>query len=243
MADTDGIHYFICAQCGKNAARPYRGSGVRPTLCSSACKTAAWRGRNPDYNKANREREAISRRLRPHVVVKMPLEVKHCQECGCRFHGAGLVCGDECRKAKACRVIREASAAKHSKEERCCAECGKVFTPQYGDNLRKFCSRDCSKRSVKRTYRKRKRATLKAATVESVNPTMVFERDGWKCQICFVKTPRRLRGSCEPRAPELDHIIPLAHGGEHSYRNTQCLCRACNAAKSDGVGGQLRLFG
>ncbi|WP_425516052.1 HNH endonuclease [Rhizobium leucaenae] len=83
---------------------------------------------------------------------------------------------------------------------------------------------------------------LRAAYVENVDPIKVFDRDKWKCQICGVKTPRKLRGTLDDKAPELDHIMPLALGGAHSYFNTQCACRKCNAHKSDTPPAQPNLF-
>lgn len=78
--------------------------------------------------------------------------------------------------------------------------------------------------------------------VENVNPIKVFERDKWKCQICGVKTPRRLRGKYDDNAPELDHIMPLSLGGARSYMNTQCACRKCNSDKSNASPVQPSLF-
>lgn len=91
--------------------------------------------------------------------------------------------------------------------------------------------------------RGRRVALLKAATVEKVDPFAVFDRDGWRCRICERATPKEKRGSYDDDAPELDHIIPLSKGGEHSYRNTQCTCRKCNAIKSDSAGRQMLLAG
>lgn len=93
----------------------------------------------------------------------------------------------------------------------------------------KFCSIKCSRRSLSRIASAARRARV--TNGERVDPFLVFDRDGWLCQICHEPTPRALRGSYEPKAPELDHIIPLAAGGEHTYRNTQCACRRCNIAK------------
>ncbi|WP_413247018.1 HNH endonuclease [Sphingomonas sp. 1P06PA] len=70
----------------------------------------------------------------------------------------------------------------------------------------------------------------------------MFERDGWRCHLCHRSTPKRLRGSYKPSAPELDHIVPLAKGGSHTRANTACACRQCNGAKSDRVYGQPSLF-
>lgn len=153
------------------------------------------------------------------------------------------ICSDDCRKEYARQQAKISYECLRNVEPRNCAECGVSFTPAYGTKRRKFCSDKCARRNHKRTARKRERALLRQAQVEPVNPIKVFERDGWRCCHCGTRTPRRLRGTYDDRAPEMDHIEPLSQGGEHSYRNTQCLCRRCNAAKSDGAGGQLRLFG
>lgn len=71
----------------------------------------------------------------------------------------------------------------------------------------------------------------------------VFQRDGWRCQLCGKKLNPKHRGTYKDDAPELDHIIPWAAGGEHSYRNTQLACRKCNEEKGSEEMGQLRLFG
>jgi 5-methylcytosine-specific restriction endonuclease McrA len=36
-----------------------------------------------------------------------------------------------------------------------------------------------------------------------------------------------------PKAPTVDHIIPLASGGTHTWGNVQLACAACNSAKGD----------
>lgn len=165
-----------------------------------------------------------------------------CSQCGSRFTGVSLasnVCSTECERRK----YVAANDNKVDRTPRPCAECGVMFSPVYGVKNRKFCSDDCGDRSARRTTHRKRRAKLRNVTVESVNPTNVFDRDGWRCQFCKVKTPRKLRGTYAPNAPELDHIVPLSCGGEHSYINTQCLCRSCNALKSNNIVGQLRLFG
>lgn len=46
-------------------------------------------------------------------------------------------------------------------------------------------------------------------------------RQCYKCAICLKKTKL-----------ELDHILAITKGGEHSVRNAQMLCKPCNSAKS-----------
>jgi 5-methylcytosine-specific restriction endonuclease McrA len=119
-----------------------------------------------------------------------------------------------------------------------CPTCGGFVPP----NRLKYCSKTCSRHAYKDTaiykahkkaWRLKRKAMDRGATVsDNFNPFKVFDRDGWKCQICGTKTPKSLRGTYKPNAPELDHILPIGKGGEHSYCNTQCACRRCNGAKS-----------
>lgn len=97
-----------------------------------------------------------------------------------------------------------------------------------------------TKRS-KRIAKARRRAIERGAEAERFDPFEIFDRDSWRCHICGAKTPRRLRGSYDDRAPELDHIIPLAAGGKHTRMNTACSCRKCNIAKGGEPKGQLLL--
>lgn len=82
-----------------------------------------------------------------------------------------------------------------------------------------------------RAVRHSRRAKLKGAFVEEVRPLVVFKRDRWICQICHHRVDRTLDGRTDPMGPTLDHIIPLAKGGLHSYANCQLAHRRCNSLK------------
>jgi 5-methylcytosine-specific restriction endonuclease McrA len=195
----------------------------RLSYCSRQCSGAA--------------RRRIKTRPEPKVVG-------HCEICGSGLTRRGAkVCRGDCAAERNRRTSRAASAAKKDQAPISCRECGTSFVSAYGTMLRTYCGEDCRRIATKRVARKKGKARLKLVTVESVDPNVVFERCGWRCQECRVSTPRAKRGTYHPQAPELDHIHPLSLGGEHSYRNTQLLCRSCNARKSNGPGGQLRLFG
>jgi 5-methylcytosine-specific restriction endonuclease McrA len=157
--------------------------------------------------------------------------------------GRNKYCSVECRKEKARRDAFNLSKSKQTLKARSCRECGKMFTPEYGDKRRIFCSEECFLKSTRRIRRHKERAKLRNVKVESVDPMKVFARDGWRCQLCGKKLKRLDRGTYKDCAPEMDHIIPLSKGGEHSYQNAQCSCRRCNADKLGEERGQLRLFG
>lgn len=113
-----------------------------------------------------------------------------------------------------------------------CRECS---APYKGYQSSVFCNAKCSNRYHNRIRRKKERARLRQAKVESVDPIVVFTRHGWTCACCDTCTPRHLLGKHKPDSPELDHIVPLSRGGAHSYANTQLLCRLCNSLKSNNI--------
>lgn len=256
---------LACPVCGTQfvASNPQR------KYCSRSCKdkrsrrrparilgityTCLWCG--ADYHPKRKEnRSACSRecgfKVKDEIIrlkrtrgrVSVSVRRARCRGCSSWFNPSGtqLYCSDGCRPAPL-------SAPSQLKAEAECRECGGKYAPtSSGGAPSPFCSDMCREekaRRTRRTQRIRRKAMLRAAKVEAVDPITVFNRDGWRCNACGQKTPKEKRGTIDPNAPELDHIVPLSKGGEHSYRNTQCLCRACNAEKSDGAGGQLLLFG
>lgn len=174
---------------------------------------------------------------RSHLMDQMSASHKvirnRCYGCGERF--------DAAQPARWCSMRCRDSFGYEPKTVTC-KECGAHWQTQYGDKRYLFCSESCSVKNARRIRRKMDRARLRRAQVERVDPIKVFDRDAWRCQICGRKTPRERRGSINSNAPELDHIVPLSVGGEHSYRNTQCACRSCNASKGSQVYGQIPMF-
>lgn len=190
--------------------------------------------------------EMARRRRPPCVQCGGPVEHRarrKCRRCLEKLKAASSVAREASVQRAADRAQRKAERSCRlamRRELRPCAECGQPFTP--GRNT-KFCTERCARRNDKRSEKRLRRARCRGLRAERVDPVKVFERDGWRCQLCGRRTPRRLLGRMVPAAPELDHIIPLGapHRGPHTYRNTQCACRQCNGAKGATIVGQLRL--
>ena len=138
-----------------------------------------------------------------------------------------------------------------------CKHCGVEFVQSStGGRPSEYCSDECrdaknriikklhhvARRKVRGSDSHRKRARRFGCKYEAVVTNKVLERDGYRCKLCGVKTPKRKRGTYDDDAPELDHIVPLSKGGEHSYLNTQCACRKCNIEKADKPLGQMLMF-
>lgn len=216
--------------------------------CGPRCKVSAWRLANPEANQAHRVAQAVSDKARRAAArrdkPKRPERFSDCKHCGVRFKGGAQAC-EPCRKAITSEINKKRFAEKMKakiaqRPSQVCPECGTDFVPAHA--ARAYCSHVCMRRSVSRAVKGIREARMRGVASERVNPIKVFERDGWRCHICARKTPRQLRGTYKPNAPELDHIVPLAAGGAHTYRNTACSCRQCNGKKGAQTYGQPSLL-
>lgn len=142
-----------------------------------------------------------------------------CKAEGCDKDSRGLgLCATHYRRLK-----RHGS---HDPANKICANCGVGFATVMHNAM--YCSKVC-----------------KVQAWRAANPEKALEAAKRSAEVQAKRkpAPRKLRGSLDDRAPESDHILPVSVGGEHSYRNTQCACRACNAANSNKPMGQMLLIG
>lgn len=157
-------------------------------------------------------------------------------------HPVRLLIKQDDEAARAQRDADRRWPASHVSFPTCCV-CGAVFATPYTVST---CSSTCAKikrRVDKREAEHRHRARKRGAFVSPVVRQDIHERDRWRCQICR-KQVRRDLVVPHPRAPTLDHIIPLAEGGTHEPANVWTACFLCNATKGNRGGGeQLPLFG
>lgn len=217
---------ITCEQCGKLAERPYRGSGVRPTLCGKACRMVRYWARHPEKKGAS---------YRKAIAARPP------RLCAC-----GSLVGPRKRKCHECRRASDlACSLAHYRKARGDVRCPDCGVPIANDGSYQRRCEPCRERRAsvqRRVGRQTRKHRERAAIVERFDPVEVLERDGWRCHLCGRKTPKQKRGTFADNAPELDHIVPIAKGGAHSRANTACACRKCNIAKSDRIVGQPSLF-
>jgi len=65
---------------------------------------------------------------------------------------------------------------------------------------------------------------------ESIDVAELGVRDGWICGICGEPVLPYL-SSPDPRCPSIDHVIPISHGGAHSWDNVQLAHVVCNVRR------------
>lgn len=205
----------ICSQCGK-AYVPKKSD--RTTFCSRDCAFAHKSKNSEAYAKWNQVRIAVSR---------------VCSVCGRSLNSSRSLRCEDCHKQRARDQAHSLSASRHVVTVRLCKQCGGEFVSEYGSKRRVFCSYHCQIKYDRRVTNAKRRARQRGVAYESIDPIAVFERDGWRCHICGEMTLPFLRGSFEPDAPELDHVVALANGGAHIQGNVACSHRRCNQAKAD----------
>lgn len=213
-----------CRLCGTPLTKK-PGPGRWPHFCSSLCK---------------------SRARRPHSTPRPEATPAECTVCGSPFvsKSGGRHCSEACR-AKAYRASQGAKGRERNRQRnrenyaaRCavafveCTHCGALFCAK-SSRARVCYSDKCQRRANAirlRPYMSARRARLRGAMVEMVNPLQVFERDGWVCGICELSVDPELRWP-EPGSVSLDHVVPLSLGGSHSYGNVRCAHLYCNTVK------------
>lgn len=173
-----------------------------------------------------------------------PVPWADCSSCGSRFidrRGKG-----ECFECVPARTRRPAQCPPHSRWisdapmqgtwiAGSCHQCGESYVGRWHPL---WPCRYCSDRCIKRAAKTRRRARKRNAWVEEVWRPKVYERDNWTCRICHEPVDRDAEVP-DPLAPTLDHIVPLALGGDHSYANVQCAHYRCNSLKGAACEGQL----
>lgn len=235
----------VCEGCGeafeKVVAYGKNIAARNGVFCSKDCAwKAVVRKRAADALSQQEARDVLRKRIKAERAVLRSWSarsIRKCLACGEHFTkatGVGISC------SKACAQRAWADIAGRNQAERECKECGILFCAVYPYRSRECCSEHCDRtraRRMLRPYRLKAKALRRSrkrhAHAERIDPIVVFERDGWKCQNCGCDAPKRLRGSYDPNAPELDHRTPLARGGAHTMDNVQLLCRTCNGLKGD----------
>lgn len=215
-----------CVFCGEMFVYLKRGPGRLRKFCSKLCNDAH------DSRIEKQKRQSGT----PPKFKRLKCEVT-CRRCGKvalrAYPDRAKYCSERCHRD----AVADERRSRWDKSARICPHCKQTFIPMHPSNY--YCSKRCKSILEWDTKNARKRA----AFVEPVVTYEVFRRDNWKCQLCGVRTLESKRGTTHPRAPQLDHIVPLSKGGEHSYRNTQCACLRCNLSKNNRMLGQMRMFG
>lgn len=231
--------------CGKACSTKAAADAAREKIARVMAGEESWSDAKAAFFQRKRRRDALAREITALKRIaarggsyRPPVGCAICEKIFRPKRINQTCCSSECTLERKRRRYWEASRKGRVSE---CPNCHVQFSP-----LRRpgfvgnwsACSDQCqeeyrrkAERRQKRIAKAKRRSRKAGARRETVDPFDVFKRDKWKCRACGVDTPRELRGTYEPNAPELDHVVPLARGGWHAHDNCQTLCRQCNISK------------
>ncbi len=221
--------------------------------------------------RANRLCVMHDARLRLHGSTEIPPRINPCKGCGTPVQRSSVTGKDPVRcppcqrehrnELKRQRRQAEAGVALQALAPLTCITCkaefrrkslvgvAPIFCPPCGSEQKRLVdrlwvenNRDRARATARRISHRR-RARKRSAESERFDDIEVFERDGWRCQICR----RRVRRNVEwphPLFPTLDHVVPLSDGGPHTRANSRLACWKCNNKRNRRGGDeQLALIG
>lgn len=165
-----------------------------------------------------------------------------CVQCGAEFRYPNVggrfrrLCSGECKAVRKDRRLVEFN----------CVGCGNSFFPRYASKAR-YCSPECygdqqadiqahrrvwaTKAEGRAHARHTRRARRQGDGFERFDRREIYERDGWVCGICSEPVDPALKYP-DLMSASLDHVTPLALGGQHSRANVQCAHFICNSRKT-----------
>lgn len=177
--------------------------------------------------------------MRPRRPMAVRIYIPDCKGCGRPFvtrRPSKVTCSAGCYNK-----TRPGRRGPH------CEGCGADIPPQ-----RKRCD-DClavTRRERRRRDRARSRARRLRIQRERYTLAEIARRDGYLCGLCprtKRKRDRRVdmtKVAPHPKAPTIDHVVPLDCGGDDTKANVQLAHFLCNSRKGNRGGAeQLRLVG
>lgn len=201
---------FVCSECG-NKFIPKMND--RTTYCSRECYfKAKHKNAKPKINNV--------------IVAKNVL----CAECGKEFQTCRgqKYCSDRCRMIH--YNTKKKDTFKPLQFE--CEECGITIVALRGDKRRKFCSHCCSRRHSdrKKETQRRYRLIENGEIDHNITLKKLIKRDNEMCYICNDKVNVNSNSNAD-EYPSIDHVIPVAKGGTHTWDNVRLAHRYCNSVK------------
>ncbi|WP_408995823.1 HNH endonuclease [Streptomyces europaeiscabiei] len=89
---------------------------------------------------------------------------------------------------------------------------------------------------------RRRRAAKRGRPSEPYTTAEIAARDRFRCQLCGGRVAMR-QAVPHPKAPTIDHVVPVSEGGDDTRANVQLAHFVCNSVKGPRGSQQLALIG
>jgi hypothetical protein len=183
-----------CRNCGQSY-RPRRSTkGQGEKYCSRKCAFAdirSWMNNDAKRRTRDTPKKSIDRERR--LYVKWSTEaIVSCLSCRRLYKkstGVSRCCSKKCASHRQADLISRPRATRH------CKECGVWYSAVFGYRNRDCCSDECEQARYRKLRREHKaidkalRRSKEKHAPETIDPLLIFERDGWQCQYCGCEYP------------------------------------------------------
>ena len=106
-----------------------------------------------------------------------------------------------------------------------CTQCGAAADKQASTPTCRSCAQQ------KRTSAEQRRRGAERNGDKGITWRKVAECNGWACHLCGEPVKQVAGTAHEPKGATVDHIIPIALGGPHTWDNVALAHRRCNTAR------------
>lgn len=223
---------FKCRECGTEMERTYSHIRNQNAICKTCDKI------KNEQKKEEREKEREARKKQEAELRAIQRELEK------RFN----------QQKSSYDNIREAELNATG----ICNVCGKPYVVRdyvqsmglkYARNVG-VCSSECNRKQIRKRERERRKRVGKKDNHRkrareygceydpSITLKRLIKRDGLQCKICgndCKLDDHSWSKYAGPLYPSIDHIIPMAKGGGHTWNNVQVAHMICNSKKSDSV--------
>lgn len=141
------------------------------------------------------------------------------------------------RKLILSNVVKVTSSLRELKSNRC-VECDKHF---YSQRKVLYCSKRCSKRKENRRKEiKKRKARMNGQVDYSITIEKLIQKEknvcylcGGQCDVNDFNTNDRGSFIVGHNYPSIEHVVPIAKGGTHTWDNVKLAHHYCNSIKRD----------
>lgn len=210
---------LICETCGNTWERPRKG-GPKPKTCSPECFKKRRATLDAEHYRQNREQ--VIRRVSEYAS-KNEEKVKAYQA---KYY--------ETRKEE---IKANASLYRLRNLDKI-----NLYQREYYRKNRESIIKSVTDYAKANPEKSRRWAAMRSARVrgaverEAIDKHILADRYGMTCHICGGSIPDSV-DRFHPLYFTMDHVLPLAAGGTHTYENVKPAHASCNKQKSDKVSG------
>lgn len=167
-------------------------------------------------------------RMKDHYINNKKIVYRNCKYCSDEFEVGErrIFCSEECSNKQ-----EELEKKKRWRFKKC-----KYCERWHYRYKSVYCSENCSTKAKRLYDELRKSERLERARKNGqfdadIDIYKLIERDGGHCYLCGDDVLFACHYN-DPKYPTIEHVIPIAKGGTHSWGNVKVACRECNTRKS-----------